>query len=1086
MKKSSRITNTIKYFGISSATLLAAAPVVAPTVSNVLGWYGANSAFTTKKSEKVSAATQLGAFDRSKYSEYDNLFQNGLKMGISGDSLAEIPAMTTVEGDVTTDQKVLDAINKVLDAIQKYDPFKPGSAAANAYEAASAAAEAATSAANAIAATGAPKNAATSVATSAATAASSKYPNDTDNPGSATATDSITDAKAFVLKAAKVAASTQRSKNTTVGESGITANTLKGLQTLAQLTGGVGSVPENVFSGRGSTSATPEDLMHYLFTNTNGSQNRKGLQLNKETSIGSAINYLSNFIHGGTISGVLGYSVFGDPDKATVKVYIDGQNGSETPNLSTLLQEGVITITLVAQSGDYYGRTAQANLILKNSNVLFKGVDAKEIDPNKKGSEFMATGFTNGSLLSNVADLGNRLVEFVGGNDSKLPAGAVPTLQTGNDNINNSAAGDRVYYQGYYSGYTNSTSGLSRQPWQDNNSSGADYFAGSAAVKELGKAIVEKPENVGAYTTGSIVVPKGTSYQTIVNDLKNLSFIGTPTSDIFKPDINVGDPGTVAFDNVKPRPGNYGTWDDFFKSTNVVKDNFFDKDKGLNVAASYDPKEGFNNAAVAHSFSLDVPVYGDIKLGETGDPAATAHPNGFTSPRGKEVFIKDYGASKPRVTARVNVVVYDTKAPEYSLGTKPSFVFFNKSTNSNAIYSTVYDDGATLLQNELPQTLGNALKLSVNDSRFYTNGEFSSQKFASYIAEKFGQSVENKEILISDEDKATSDKNVNLNKLPEDTDFPNANKYTIRSDKRGKNISVDASGVDLSKAGSGTLKITYTNSKNEHGIGTETATLTLPYQVGVAVNPVFYFMDGIDQTITAGDKFNPMMFKVTQDQDSMDNLVSTGEIYDKAPYVNNPSKTGLDVTVGGNVDTATPGNYTLTYVAKNVATGATTTLSRNITVLAKSDNKDGYDVNDFKTIGYVNYVPGYGIAVYDAPNGQFTNQRLPHGSAWKISHQAVSRKNSKDVWYQVGKNQWIKADYVSMTPVSNARYFNAVGRVNYVPGYSIKVWKDANKSQWTGKYLANGTSWKVFGEQDGFYNVGGNQWVEKQYIELSK
>ncbi|MGL5885596.1 MAG: hypothetical protein ACRCY2_06170, partial [Bombilactobacillus sp.] len=118
MKKSSRIKNTIKYFGISSATLLAAAPVVAPTVSNVLGWYGANSAFTAKKSEKVSAATQLGTFDRSKYSEYDNLFQNGLKMGISGDSLAEIPAMTTVEGDVKTNPDVLAAINDVLNAIE--------------------------------------------------------------------------------------------------------------------------------------------------------------------------------------------------------------------------------------------------------------------------------------------------------------------------------------------------------------------------------------------------------------------------------------------------------------------------------------------------------------------------------------------------------------------------------------------------------------------------------------------------------------------------------------------------------------------------------------------------------------------------------------------------------------------------------------------------------------------------------------------------------------------------------------------------------------------------------------------------------
>ncbi len=1025
MKKSSRIKNTIKYFGISSATLLAAAPVVAPTVSNVLGWYGANSAFTTKKSEKVSAATQLGTFDRSKYSEYDNLFQNGVKMGISGDSLAEIPTMQTIGGDVVgagTDDE---------------DP---------------------------------------------------DYPNDPAKASNA----------------------------------GINYATLAGLRKLAQLTGGDGLVPGDVFSE--SLKSTSEDIMHYLFTNTDGSERRSTVGLSNDLiaagrplklqsiadydslagttegrQVNLAIRYLSSQLHGGTIAGILGDSVFGDPNKATVKVYIDGQNGASTPNLITLLQEGVITITLVAQSGDDYGKTAQANIVLKNSTVLLKGVDAKELAGSGVPSVVSApqtlitakeftdqNKFPNGSLLSNVSALSKKLpmlTQVIDGTNitsGYIPKGAVPTIQVGTPNL--SSGNVPQYY---------------KSQWQDNDPKAKDYFAGADAAKTLNRhspkpSIEEKTENVGAYTTGSIVVPKGTSYRAIVNDLSALKFTGTPTSDVYPSDnIKVAGQGTVAFDDVKSRPGNIQSWDEFLSGTRVIDDNFFDKNGGINSPVD---KKNLNDAVVGHSFSLDVPVYGDIKLGGVDDDTdediqingAVTPTTLYSSPRGKKVFIKDYGASKPRVTARVNVIVYDTKAPEYSLGTKPSFVFFNKSTNSNAIYSTVYDDGATLLQNELPQTLGNALKLSVNDSRFYANGEFSSQKFASYIAEKFGQSVENKEILISDEDKATSDKNVDLSNLPKDTDFPNANKYTIRSDKRGKNISVDASSVDLSKAGSGTLKITYTNSKNEHGIGTETATLTLPYQVGVAVNPVFYFMDGINQTITAGDKFNPMMFKVTQDQDSMDNLVSTGEIYDKAPYVNNPSKTGLDVTVGGNVDTTTPGNYTLTYVAKNVATGATTTLTRNITVLAKSDNKAGYDVNDFKTIGYVNYVPGYGIAVYDAPDGQFTSQRLPHGSAWRISHQAVSRKNSKDVWYQVGKNQWIKADYVSMTPISNARYFNAVGRVNYVPGYSIKVWKDANKSQWTGKYLANGTSWKVFGEQDGFYNVGGNQWVEKQYIELSK
>lgn len=1010
MKKSSRIRNTIKYFGISSATLLAAAPVVAPAVSSVLGWYGANSAFTAKTGEKVAAATQLGTFDRTGYSEYDKLFQAGVKMSVSGDSLTEIPAMQTVTGEVT--------------------PAK----------------------------------------------------------------------------------TTDKAK---VGNTGINDAVLQGLQKLAQLSGGNTAVPSDVFFGK--SNATPEDLMHYMFTNTDGSERKskvglstgaipneeqKNLLLSKlyddedwtlvsdGRRVAGAIRYLSSYLHGGTIASILGSSVFGDPNKATVKVYIDGQNGANTPSLDTLLHEGIITITLVAQSGDYYGRTAQANIVLKNSNVLFKGVEPREIPEETESSVFVGTQYANGSLLSNTSDFTEKLPSLsqdTSSDSAYIPTGSVPTLQTGveearklsatNGKFTDSDGSNSRYFQGYYP----NDSAASALPWQDNDPKGVDYFAGSAAANEMGStSIIEKPENVGAYTTGSIVVPKGTSYQTIVNSLAALKFIGTPTTDLYKNNIKTQSPLPLAFDDVKARPGSkFQTWDDFLASTRVVQDNFFDKNGGENSSAN-----SLSDAVVGHSFSVEVPVYGDLKVGKAYDTDTTI--GKFDAPTAKQTFIKDYGASKPRVTARVNVIVYDTKKPEYSIGTKPSFAVFNKSANSNAIYSTVYDDGAELKQNELPETLSKALKFEVKDGRFTTNGEVSAQKLSSYIAEQFGQSVTKKEILISDEDKANSDNKVDLSNLPKDTDFPNANKYTIRSDNRGANISVDASGVDLSKAGSGTLKITYTNSKNEHGVGTESSTITVPYQVGVATNPVFYFVNGIDQTIKAGDNFNPMLFKVTQDQDSMDSLVSSGAIYDQAPYVNNPSKTGLDVTVGGSVDTNTPGDYTLTYTAKNVATGATTTLSRKITVIANNSNKDGYDVTEFKTIGYINYVPGYGIAVYDAPNGEFTGQRLSHGSAWKISHQAVSRNISKEVWYQVGKNQWIKANNVSMTPVSQMKYFNAIGQVNYVPGYSIKVWKNADKSQWTGKYLRDGSSWKVFGEQNGFYNVGGNQWVEKQYVDLNK
>ncbi|BDR58431.1 C39 family peptidase [Xylocopilactobacillus apicola] len=63
-----------------------------------------------------------------------------------------------------------------------------------------------------------------------------------------------------------------------------------------------------------------------------------------------------------------------------------------------------------------------------------------------------------------------------------------------------------------------------------------------------------------------------------------------------------------------------------------------------------------------------------------------------------------------------------------------------------------------------------------------------------------------------------------------------------------------------------------------------------------------------------------------------------------------------------------------------------------------------------------------------------------------------------------------------------------VGQVSYVKGYSIRVYQvNGTGVASTDKLLLDGTLWKVFGSQDingvQYYNVGGNQWVQAQYIK---
>ena len=64
-----------------------------------------------------------------------------------------------------------------------------------------------------------------------------------------------------------------------------------------------------------------------------------------------------------------------------------------------------------------------------------------------------------------------------------------------------------------------------------------------------------------------------------------------------------------------------------------------------------------------------------------------------------------------------------------------------------------------------------------------------------------------------------------------------------------------------------------------------------------------------------------------------------------------------------------------------------------------------------------------------------------------------------------------------------------VGKINYVPGYGVNLWKlneDKSVSWIAPRRLTTGTNWKVFGYTDvnnnRLYNLGGNQWVYSKFI----
>ena len=138
-------------------------------------------------------------------------------------------------------------------------------------------------------------------------------------------------------------------------------------------------------------------------------------------------------------------------------------------------------------------------------------------------------------------------------------------------------------------------------------------------------------------------------------------------------------------------------------------------------------------------------------------------------------------------------------------------------------------------------------------------------------------------------------------------------------------------------------------------------------------------------------------------------------------------------------------------------------------------------------VGYVNYVPGYGIAVFDQPNGHaISGKYLATGTSWKVFDQQTV---NNQVWYNLGGKQWVSGAYLKATPPTPP-FAKTVGTVQYVPGYGIAVWNsDQPNRRPTGQVLAHGTRWQVLGHSvvngEDWYNLGGNQWVAGQYLRLA-
>lgn len=105
---------------------------------------------------------------------------------------------------------------------------------------------------------------------------------------------------------------------------------------------------------------------------------------------------------------------------------------------------------------------------------------------------------------------------------------------------------------------------------------------------------------------------------------------------------------------------------------------------------------------------------------------------------------------------------------------------------------------------------------------------------------------------------------------------------------------------------------------------------------------------------------------------------------------------------------ATVGNQRYYLLSKDGTNGFAWIAAEGINI---TNNDNTMDPN-FRGVVKVNYVPGYGIAIWDQPYGNaIPNRYLTHGTAWQVfAKQTVNGH----LWYNLGGNQWLDSTYAQL------------------------------------------------------------------------
>lgn len=164
-----------------------------------------------------------------------------------------------------------------------------------------------------------------------------------------------------------------------------------------------------------------------------------------------------------------------------------------------------------------------------------------------------------------------------------------------------------------------------------------------------------------------------------------------------------------------------------------------------------------------------------------------------------------------------------------------------------------------------------------------------------------------------------------------------------------------------------------------------------------------------------------------------------------------------------------------------------------VAIMSKANTSDvqAATVENDAAVVTVNYVDGNSIRVWDSyKHPEATGQILPSNSSWKVIKTAYDKKGHK--WYDLGKNQWVRAKYVNKgyypanESQNTAAATGSVTQNSTVAANNDSInYNNVNYTAASSDTEAGAKAWIANRESGGSYSAQNGQYIGKYQLSAS-